>query len=121
MLTPHFYPLREELQSFLNRRQRAYEKLVACWGAQAIPQIKLGAEVRYSPSLVECDLQKLALGQGKYLLLELSDTVFPMHLEQIIKIIIQEQGIIPILAHVERCEYFLQKFPSKFLRHWVSR
>jgi len=108
VLTPHFYPLREELQSFLERRQRAYEELIPSWDGEIMPQMKLGAEVHYSPSIVECDLRSLTVGQGNYMLLELSDTVFPTHIEEVLKIV-KEQGVTPILAHVERCSYFREE------------
>ena len=113
-LTSHFYPLREELEEFLSKRQRAYEELMSAWDAQTMPQLRLGAEVHYSPSIVEMDLRSIALAESDYLLLELSDTAIPAHIEQVIKIM-QEQGITPILAHVERCVYFNEE-PARLLR-----
>lgn len=40
--------------------------------------------------------------------------LFPAHIEQMIKIM-QEQGITPILAHVERCEFFCEA-PGRLVR-----
>jgi len=107
-LTPHFYPLREDLAHFLERRQRAYDLLQGSWDGDTMPQLQLGAEVHYSAQLAEMDLGSLTIGQGKYLLLELSETSFPTHIERISDIM-QVQGIVPILAHVERCVYFRQE------------
>lgn len=107
-LTPHFYPLREEFQSFLDKRQQAYEGLLPNWDAESMPDLRLGAEVHYSPALAELDLRRLTIGQSDYLLLELSNNAFPAHIETILKMMLQ-QGITPILAHVERCVYFLEE------------
>ena len=68
-LTSHFYPLREELQDYLDKRQRAYEELMSAWDAETMPQLRLGAEVHYSPSIVEMDLRSIALAQSDYLLI----------------------------------------------------
>lgn len=113
-LTPHFYPLREDLQTFLDKRQRAYEELLAAWNAETMPQLRLGAEVHYSPCIADMDMRSIALAQSDYMLLELSDTMVPAHIEQVIKIML-DQGIKPILAHVERCVYFNDE-PARLLR-----
>lgn len=113
-LTPHFYPLREELQDFLGKRQRAFTELVACWDGKTMPQLRLGAEVHYSPCLADMDLQSLALDGSDYLLLELSDMTVPAHIEQVLKIML-EQRITPVLAHVERCVYFAEE-PVRLVR-----
>ena len=113
-LTSHFYPMRQELQEFLERRQRAYEELLSAWDAETMPQLRLGAEVHYSSVIADMDLRSIALAQSDYLLLELSDTTVPAHIEQVVRIM-QEQGITPILAHVERCVYFMED-PAKLMR-----
>ena len=113
-LTPHYYPLREELQDFLGRRQHAYEQLLSAWEPETMPQLRLGAEVHYSSCIADMDLRSMALPHSDYLLLELSDTVVPAHIEQVVKIML-EQGITPMLAHVERCVYFAED-PAKLVR-----
>lgn len=113
-LTPHYYPLREELQDFLKRRQHAYEQLLCAWDPETMPQLRLGAEVHYSSCIADMDLRSMVLLHSDYLLLELSDTVVPAHIEQVVKIML-EQGITPMLAHVERCVYF-EEDPEKLMR-----
>ncbi len=113
-LTSHFYPMREELQDFLDKRQRAYEELMSAWDGNTMPSLRLGAEVHYSPSIADMDLRSISLAQSDYLLLELSDTSVPAHIEQVMKIM-QAQGITPILAHVERCVYFNED-PSRLVK-----
>ena len=113
-LTSHFYPMRQKLQEFLDRRQSAYEELMSAWDPETMPQLRLGAEVHYSACIADMDLRSISLTQSDYLLLELSDTTVPAHIEQVIKII-QSQSITPILAHVERCTYFMED-PAKLVR-----
>ncbi len=107
-LTSHFYPLREDLDSYLQRRQQAFSALLKAWDPATMPSLQLGAEVRYSPQLAQMDLRSLTIGNSDYLLLELSDTSVPTHIEQVVDIMLM-QGITPILAHVERCTYFRQE------------
>ena len=112
-LTSHFYPLREELEDYLKRRQQAYDLLMTAWDELSMPSLRLGAEVRYSTQLTELDLHLLALEGSDYLLLELSDTRLPSHLTEVVDRILM-QGITPIRAHVERCTYFRQE-PDRLL------
>ena len=105
MLTPHFYPQEETLTDFLARRDLSYTALLFHWEEGAMPQLKLGAEVHYSPALVEMELEQLTLGRGNYLLLELPVDERPTCIEQVIDKICRK-GITPILAHVERYPYF---------------
>ena len=79
-----------------------------------MPQLKLGAEVHYSPALVEMELEQLTLGSGNYLLLEMPDYEVPAYVEQVVEQILRK-GITPILAHVERCTYFRSQ-PEILLR-----
>lgn len=104
-MTPHFYPQRESLEEFLNRRDSAFSDLQTVWDEETMPGLRLGAEVRYSPALLDMDLHRLTIGQSNYLLLELSNTEVPAYIERVLDGI-QKQGIMPILAHVERCIYF---------------
>lgn len=113
-LTPHFYPMCQDLDVFLDRRQNAYEALMSAWDPETMPQLRLGAEVHYSASIADMDLRSISLAQSDYLLLELSNSKVPAHIEQVIKIM-QSQGITPILAHVERCAYFAED-PAKLVR-----
>lgn len=113
MLTSHFYPLREELEGFLERRKLAYSDLLSGWDEATMPELRLGAEVRYSAELLDMDLRQLTLGESDYLLLELSDTRLPSHIRDVADGMMM-QGITPVLAHVERCVYF-RKEPERLL------
>lgn len=114
VLTPHFYPQTEALTDFLARREQSYTALMARWDASTMPQLRLGAEVHYSPVLVEMELEQLTLGTGNYLLLELPDNEIPAYAEQVVDRL-RRKGITSILAHVERCTYFRHQ-PELLLR-----
>lgn len=111
LLTPHFYLYRETVESFLRRRQQAYDMLISQWREENIPALRLGAEVRYTPELVNIDLHALTFGD--YLLLELPNSELPV-IEQVLEFILW-QGITPILAHIERCSYFRSE-PERLIR-----
>lgn len=100
--TPHFDPVTGELQRFLDRRARAAEALAR--GLEpGMPRILLGAEVRYFRGISEFDsLERLTLEGGKALLLELPPAPWPESLWQELALFRQRQGILPIIAHVDR-------------------
>ena len=104
-LTPHFDCRKTSISDFLRVRQEAFDRLRAALGGAPAPEMKLGAEVHFSPELMEEDLSKLTLGQSDYILLELSYRRYPAVLEEAVEEIL-DRGYIPILAHVERFFYF---------------
>ena len=61
ILTPHYYCQRQTLEDFLSKREKYFRELeTACRGI-SVPQMRLGAEVRYSVDLMELDINKIAL------------------------------------------------------------
>lgn len=103
--TPHYYPV-ESVSGFLRRRQGAADRLYQQLEEEqltAVPQICLGAEVAYRPGLgYEKELEKLCLGNSRYLLLELPFDRWGTGLVRDVQNICNTQGLIPILAHIER-------------------
>lgn len=103
--TPHYYPV-ESAEEFLRRREVAYNELQAYIdsnGITDIPQIRLGAEVAYRQGLNHLEgLEKLCLGNSKYLLLELPFEKWSNSLLRDVSNICCARGIIPIFAHIER-------------------
>lgn len=116
-LTPHFYPVEEELDNFLEKRRQAWDLLRSAWDEKTMPRLRLGAEVHFSPCLADMDLRELTLQETDYMLLELPDVMQPTFLEPVVQQIL-DGGITPILAHVERCVYFAEK-PAK-LQHLIE-
>ena len=105
VLTPHFNCERTDLTDFLSKRATAFQTTLEILDDATMPQIKVGAEVRYSPALLRLDLAGLTLGESSYLLLELPGQHYPAHLEQVV-VNLGMMGITPILAHLERYKYF---------------
>lgn len=103
--TPHYYPV-ESVESFLTRRQSAWEDLQAelkKQGATDIPRIVLGAEVAYRPGISSAEgIEKLCLGSSSYLLLELPFRAWGKEELRQVSNFNSAQGITPILAHYER-------------------
>lgn len=73
ILTPHFYRQNEKIDSFLKRREAAFEKLSAAAGEiRCCPELILGAEVYFYPSLSsDPDFYRLCIENTGYILLEL--------------------------------------------------
>lgn len=118
VLTPHFRAQVQKPQEFLARRAHAFETLSA--GYQGEIQLVLGAEVLYSPYLASIEnIRDFCIGDTNFLLVELpyqarmGDDVL-----RALTRLVDEHGILPILAHVERYEavrrdvQVLQKFRS---------
>ena len=103
--TPHYYPV-ESVESFLARRQTAWENLQAELKKQAvtdIPQIVLGAEVAYRSGISSAEgIEKLCLGNSGYLLLELPFRAWGKEELRQVSNFACARGITPILAHYER-------------------
>ena len=103
--TPHYYPV-ESVESFLARRQCAWELLQAEINKQAvtdIPQIVLGAEAAYRPGISSAEgIEKLCLGNSGYLLLELPFRAWGKEELRQVSNFGCARGILPILAHYER-------------------
>ncbi len=112
VFTPHFYGKRHSPAQFLEKRNKAFEKIKA-----DIPQnlqVRLGAEVHFTGINVPkySELCKLAIEGTKYILLELPFTSKWTHeLMSIIAEFVEETEYTPIIAHVERYREVL-KSPS---------
>lgn len=116
-LTPHFYPEKIDIDTFLRKRECAWEKLSAADAVSEQCQIRLGAEVRYSEQLLSMDLKRLTLGDSDYLLLELPENRYPAYVTQLVEYM-QGRGVVPIFAHIERYAYFRKE--PKLIKHLVE-
>ena len=108
VLTPHFYPYREEAERFLSRREERFAALQTAIAAlpeqekQTLPELILGAEVAWSSSLLETDIQPFRIGKGNAVLLELPTHDWNKKMVSQIYELQMRQGIVPVLAHFER-------------------
>lgn len=101
--TPHFYPHRDKPERFLERRNKAFQKLQEEIAGQQLPEVILGAEVYYFNGISQWEgLKDLTIGETNYLLLEMPGTQWTDRMLEDINGIYIKQGIIPIIAHIER-------------------
>lgn len=136
--TPHYYPV-EPVSDFLGRREAAAERLQAQLENQPeaqIPQFLLGAEVAFRPGLgYEKDLEKLCLGPSRYLLLEMPFSRWTGSQIREVANICSAQGIVPVIAHIERYMHYqsadilkilmqqdvLIQMNAEYLLNWKTR
>lgn len=117
-LTSH-YSTDVPLVSFLSDREAAFLRLQNAMESHPKLeglQLKLGAEVLYSPNLAFIPAQKLCLEGTNLLLLEFAGDEIPFRLETTVSAL-RAQGIEPLLAHIERYS-FVMKDP-RWLYRWV--
>ena len=100
--TPHFYMHREaSLDSYLVKRQNAYEKLMA--SDPAVKDIHIGAEVAIEKGIsVLGKLEKLCISGTRLILLEPPFTQYNSWIVEEIDEIANSRRLIPIIAHVHR-------------------
>lgn len=113
-LTSHFIPDKISISEYLQRRQRSFELLKQALASTTMQfQFKLGAEVYFSPDLADLDLRHLCLEGTDYLLIELSTRHRPYFLYETLQSI-QAQGIIPLIAHIERYPYIMDDLTALY-------
>lgn len=107
MFTPHFYPQRMELKSFLKNRNNAAASIVPFLQSHQFV-CGLGAEVHMTEDLLNLDLRKLAFTDTNYILIEWPFSSYPMYGNEVIERCF-DSGLIPIFAHIERYDYFYRR------------
>lgn len=96
--TPHFYAQKESLDSFLQRRDFALEKIA---GLNGVPSVIAGAEVFYFEGISKTRLDSLCFEGTDAVLIEMPFEHWAEHtLREICDI--SGKGYIPVVAHVER-------------------
>ena len=100
--TPHFYPHKESVESFLARRQRTYEALKANL-PEGAPEIILGAEVLICDGMDQLDgLDRLCRQGAKELLLELPFYKWPESVWETVDCLNDRDDIRIVIAHADR-------------------
>lgn len=109
VLTPHFNCEQITVEEFTKaRRQSALVLLESAKKAGIKMRIKLGAEVYFSPMMPKLDLKSLCIQGTSYLLVELPVTYNPSWTQDIF-FECRLQGVTPLVAHVERYPYIIEK------------
>ena len=108
-LTPHFYLREESPESFLRRREAAWQALQRKLDTlpedqrQSIPRMVMGAEVAYGPGMWEWPcLEQLCYAQTNMLLLELPLMPWGEETFRQLYNFMSRTGITPVIAHAER-------------------
>ena len=100
--TPHFHANDESVESFLDRRLKAYIELRKQLPENA-PNIIMGAEVRYYEGISRLEgLKKLRVEGSKLLLLEMPMMTWTEYMLRELIEISSKSGVILVLAHIER-------------------
>ncbi len=99
--TPHFYPNKDRVESFINRRTRAFNHLKSVkW--DGAPEIRLGAEVLICENFDRIPgLDKLCISGSRTLLLELPFSDFSQEYVCVADRLIKS-GYKVLLAHADR-------------------
>lgn len=109
-LTPHFYGRRESAESFLARREAAWQRLLASTTEIRHPRLILGAEVAWTPDMFRWpELESLCYQGTKILLVELPMTPWPDSIFRELNNLESCRGIIPMIAHIDRYFYCQKK------------
>lgn len=135
VLTPHFYADQNSIARFLQRRQRAWERLRA--GLEpGLPQLRLGAEVQYFEGICAVDgLEMLCIQDTPVLLLEMPFCKWSERMVRDVLELNSRDDIQILLAHMERYLSFhnqdslskllddgvLVQSNISFFAHWQTR
>lgn len=102
-LTPHFYPFKESIDSFLDRRDKSLSRFIQNF---SIPNVNLivASETYFSDYIFNIsDITPLCIGNSKYILTELPfASSFAQRTFDRIGRFISNYGVVPIFAHIER-------------------
>ncbi len=101
--TPHFIANNESVESFIQRRQIAYEKLSGNL-YDGLPKTRLGAEVEFYEGISSLEgLKKLCIEGTNILLLEMPNAKWTQCVINELYRMVSFGNIRIMLAHIERC------------------
>ena len=102
--TSHFYPDRENLEDFLERRDWCYQLLNEARGmVNESPKVLRGAEILACMGLDRIPgLEKLCLEGTNLLLIEMPFVRWPRHLVEMMEAMSCKKEFQPVLAHADR-------------------
>ncbi len=108
-LTPHFYASQNSPETFLNRREEAWEKLQEGL-EEGLPQLLLGAEVQYFESIGYAEnLSSLCIQGTNLLLLEMPFNGWDDRMVRTVLELNGTDGIQIVLAHIDRYLKFVKE------------
>lgn len=99
--TPHFYPMRDNVDLFIERRTDS-ARLLKSVMTEGHPDVLLGAEVLVCDGIERMEgLEKLAVYGTNCILLEMPTTKWTDTTFETVRAI-SEMGLVPVMAHVDR-------------------
>lgn len=106
VLTPHFYPENEKIESFTVRRKESAKRLsdtIRELNVSEFPRLYLGAEVAYYYGISRSsDLYDLCIGGTKCIMIEMPFAKWSESMIKEITLLDESCGVQTIIAHVER-------------------
>lgn len=121
-LTSHFDCEEISISDFLKLRQASYSQMKQAMANSSYTwndlELKLGAEVFFSPNICAVEPEKLCIQGTPFMLLELPAKTMPTYFSETIYQL-QACGITPIIAHIERYSYVMKDLP--ILCDWVDQ
>ncbi len=101
--TPHFYASEESPSDFLVRRNSSYKRLLTKTDGVSLPKIIPGAEVGYFEGMSDCEqLRSLMISGTPLVMVEMPVCKWSDRMLHELSAIYEKQGIIPLIAHVDR-------------------
>lgn len=116
--TPHFYRHKEEISTFLERRQKSFDELKQAINNKNYPKIVLGTEVYLSKSYIYEDFDSLCIQNTDYMLLEMPWNKWDSDVLYILDNIINKSNAKVILAHIER---YIPLIDKKYFNQVISK
>lgn len=108
--TPHFYPERIALSSFLEKRIESISTLIPYYNREIHPTLYVGAEVAFFPSLGESeDIKKLTIYGTNTLLVEMPFSRWSSYDIESLLNAKRNLGLNIVIAHIERYEKYQKK------------
>ncbi len=108
-LTPHFYASQNSPETFLNRREEAWERLQEDM-EENLPQLLLGAEVQYYESIGYAEnLRSLCIQGTNLLLLEMPFNRWDDRVVRTVLDLNGADGMQIVLAHIDRYLKFVKE------------
>ena len=115
--TPHFYAQHDSPDRFLERRERAKEKLLEEMEKHPdMPKLSIGAEVYFFRGISDSELlPKLTIDNKRFILIEMPMSEWTDSMYSEIEAIYTQRGITPIMAHMDRyiAPFHTHKIPEK--------
>ncbi len=100
--TPHFYANDEAVDSFIEKRNRSFEELKKNMSNE-LPEILLGAEVRYYPGISRMnDLKLLTIEKSRLFLLEMPISQWSESMVRELIELSNRNSVQIVLAHIDR-------------------